>query len=733
MVRTVALIVISLICIPVQATELCAFPGRDGHSHAEDVVNLWLASAEESVLEPGTRWLPVSGVRRGRGGMLPGDLALLVQMQGAEIVSANDHRYGGGLASQQHPRGWQQLQAGHFEFVRIEEEQAGRIRVRGAGAGGGIVHRYISREPQQASDQGRHRWQLVRVPQYEQLTLSGDLRALPWDGATGGILALDVRRDLDLNGYQLDAAAIGFRGGAALTLVGALGDDQDVRYRAPGNAELAAAFGQHASKGEGLAGTPRWLAGVLLAMDTRPEADRLTLSDGYPDGSMARGAPANAGGGASSLSADNLVAAGGGGGGGGLAGETGTDAFAVRRGGVGGEGVPMDEPLMVFGGGGGAGTRSQGDGIVGSGGVGGGMIIIRAGRLHGEGVLDLRGQDGLEGEEGGGGGGGGGGSLLLQVPFADQQQRSVHIQGGAGGQAPAPGGAGGRGRILLTSEALQGGMPEGTADIIDEQALPGVGAGYLCRPTGMLLSGRIFEDNGAGGGLAHDGRWQRGEQGLAGLAVQVRDGTNVLAHTVTNRAGLFVLELPEQLAERELDLRVVVPNGWHAVSARANDLPLARFRWMGEGQWRFTVRREYLQSGIALALVREPQWVAPTPREVSPGSTQLFLFRYLPHTEGRVRFHYRGEHAGMAQWPHRFLLDPECNEASRFLDAGVSRWLRVVPGQPVCVRVRVDVPADAPRGDALILSLEAETDLGSTPLGLQLPVMPARIQLYLAP
>jgi len=730
MVRALTLIAM-LLPAPLLAAGLCGFPGRDGDAETAGVVNLWLSSAPASLLEPGSRWLPLGESRRGHGQLEAGDLALLVQMQGAELTAANDDSYGDGIGADGIARGAQQLQAGHFEFVRIDDVEPGRVRVRGTGPNSGVQFRYVSHEPQAAAAGGRQRWQLVRVPQFENLALTGALKALPWDGNTGAVLALDVRRRLILGDQTLSVAGAGFRGGAALTLLGALGDVSDYRYRAPGIAELAAAFGQHASKGEGLAGTPRWVTGEELSVDTRPEADRLSVSDGYPDGSMARGAPANAGGGANSLTPDNATPAGGGGGAGGEDGRSGEDSSGQLQGGHGGAGVAADQILLLAGGGGGGGTRSSGDGLAGSGGAGGGVIIIRAGRLEGPGSFDLRGSAGYDGEEAGGGGGGGG-TLLLQAPFADQAGREWLLDGGTGGAGLARGGAGGAGRMIVGGGADLPAPKAAYFDGLLAEDIAGVSAGYLCRPSGMLLAGQVFEDNGAGGGEAHDGKRQRGEAGLAGRRVRVLEGTQVRAQTHTNSAGLFALELPEALADRNLALEAEIPAGWHAVSARAEDLPLSPFVWEGQGRWRFTARREYLQDGIALALIRQPQLQAPPARDITPGSTQLFLFRYLPQTSGRVRFRYQGELAGAGDWKHSFLLDPQCNETSLFLDEGVSRWLPLTPGQPVCVRVRVDVPAGASRSGSLNLQLEAETDLGPTPLKLALPPLKARLDVRMA-
>lgn len=726
--RSLTLILFLLAAPPVSAAEFCAFPGRDGDRSVQGVVNLWFASPARSELSPGSREIQVDQEVRGLGELQSGDLLLLVQMQGATLDPANTDSYGDGVGADGRGAGHLALEAGRFEFLRLEQASGNRLRVRGGGPNGGLVHRYVSSFPAGADDPGAVRWQLIRVPQFENLTLTGDLQALPWDGRSGGILAVDVRRELDLGGFRLDAGGMGFRGGAALTLVGALGDERDFVYRAPSRAELGAAYGQHGSKGEGVAGTPRWIAGDQhTPLDTLPQADRLSVSDGYPGGSMAKGAPGNAGGGGSSLSADNSEPAGGGGGGGGAAGSVGEDRMQALRGGHGGGAIDPALPLLIAGGGGGAGTRSAGVSSHGDGGRGGGVVLVRTGRIQGPGVLATPGRAGKAGDEAGGGGGGGG-TLWLQAAFMEGDVE-LELAGGKGGKGAAAGGRGGAGRLLMG-----GGMkltpPDQLPvnDTLDRTSAPGVTAGYLCRPAGMLLAGTVFEDNGLGEGVAHDGRRHRDERGLGGWSVTVTtpDGTPVV-QTETAANGQFALELEEVWAGKPLRLQVKIDPQWHAVSARAQDLPLAPFRYSGAGRWHFTAQRDYLQDGLVLGLIQEPRIEVPELRNLERGSTQFFLFRYLPHTEGRARFRYRGETRAVGSWRHSFFLDPDCDGASEFVDRDVTRWVPLAVAEPVCVRVRVDVPRDADVRDSLALQVDVETDLGPTPLGLALKPVQARI------
>lgn len=727
--RSAALIVAltSLIALPCAAAELCAFPGRDGDRQLSGHINRWLPSPDNSVLAPGTTQITVADDWRGRGALRSGDLLLLVQMQGAGINDDNSDAYGDGVGRDGVGTGVTRLDAGHFEFLRLEHVDGLQLRVRGAGTNGGLVHGYASRAPQRDGDQGAQRWQLVRVAQFDNLTLSGDLDVVPWDGRSGGILAVDVRRRLDLNGHAIKARGTGFRGGAALTLFGALGDERDYVYRAPAGDELAVGYGQHASKGEGLAGTPRWVAGPDAVLDTAPGADRRSASDGYPGGSMAKGAPGNAGGGGVSLSADNALASGGGGGAGGLPGAPGQDSNGMPRGGHGGAAVTARELKVVAGGGGGAATRSQGEG--GHGAAGGGIVVLRAGVLSGSGEIDVRGADSAP-SAAASGGAGGAGTLWVQAPFGDTGQLRLLLEGGVAGAAPARGGAGGGGRLLFGGGVRMPPVAVSTNDRLQADSAAGVAPGYRCRPAGMTLGGTLFEDNGAADAVAHDGRRQWSEQALAGWPVTLRDASgSLVAETETSASGQFAVELSEQWSGKTLTLDIPPRPGWHPVVARANDLPMAPFRYLGNGRWQFEAQQDYLQDGLTLGLVREATIEVPTERSVRPGSTQFFLFRYLSHTDARARFRYRGELSGASDWQHAFFIDPDCDNASEYVETRMTSWLPVQADEPVCVRVRVDVPAGAAAEGALDVRIDVESDLGKTPLGLVLPPVQASIRV----
>ena len=234
------------------------------------------------------------------------------------------------------------------------------------------------------------------MPQYTTVTL-GALTAAAWNGLTGGILALDVAGQLNLGGGTAIVDGKGFRGGAGMQLVGGVGGATNADYRqtSPTTYTGAAggATGIDGAKGEGVAGTPRWVESAGTFLQT-------TTTIGYPngaaDGSMARGAPGNAGGGGTDGDAAGNIrtpaaaaaATAGSGGFGSDSWNTNLSDGRRRR-----DVVPGDDSPPRHGGWRRAGSRnnSDSDNQASGGAAGGGIIFIRADSLTGTATLTANG------------------------------------------------------------------------------------------------------------------------------------------------------------------------------------------------------------------------------------------------------------------------------------------------------------------------------------------------------
>src|SRR5262249_31738724 len=277
-----------------------------------------------------------------------GDLLLVIQIQGADITSTNTATYGDGTGIGSGYLNNANLNAGLYEFVKatsaVTAAAGGKIKITGGGTGTGLINAYVNAVA--SGTQGERNFEVVRVPQYTTATLSSTLTAGAWDGSGGGILAIDVSTTLTLGG-TVSVDGLGFRGGAGQTLGGAGTNTNNTDYRNT----TANAF--HGNKGEGIAGTPRYVINNGAVQDNTVE--------GYPNGSRARGAPGTAGGGGTDpdSAANDQNTGGGGGGNGGAGGVGGLSWFTLlARGGLGGAAFAQSSACrIVLGGGGGSGTR----------------------------------------------------------------------------------------------------------------------------------------------------------------------------------------------------------------------------------------------------------------------------------------------------------------------------------------------------------------------------------------
>ncbi len=429
------------------APATCGTPGADGPQPTlGGIVNTYFPGASPSVTAGATS-LAVGASSGNSTPIAAGDKLLIIQMQSADLDSTNTDAYGDGIAGEPPSGATSWASVGVYEFAVAANNVSS--------AGGtlqltsGTLSTYVSSAA--TASTGQQTFQVVRVPQYSSATLGSNVTATPWNGATGGIVALDVAGTLDLNGFHIDVSTTGFRGGAGRPLSGEPGGSStDVRTSG------ASAF--NGGKAEGVAGTPRYVFDGTTTTDTGIE--------GYPNGSFARGAPANAGGGGTdgNPSANDQNSGGGGGANGGAGGQGGNAwSSNLAVGGAGGVAAPAPSVTkVVLGGGGGGATRNNAGPS--SGGVGAGLVILDVGSLPGTGEIRANGGDGQSAANDGGGGGGAGGSVVVAAASGGLSGLTVSANGGDGGDAwptqppggfpgerHGPGGGGGGGFVLLST------------------------------------------------------------------------------------------------------------------------------------------------------------------------------------------------------------------------------------------------------------------------------------------
>ncbi len=330
-----------------------------------------------------------------------GDVVMIIQMQGATVSETDDANFGAIL---------------DFGPAGLHEKN---VIASISGNGMTFTNQFANNYEVESNVQ------IVTVPQYEDVTITGEVTALPWDGDKGGIIAFEATGTTTLNA-NINATGAGFRGGVRNVI-----DPNNCSFIVENNSYFYdISQWQGSVKGEGIA---------------IPVAGK----------EAGRGAWANGGGGGN----DHNTGGGGGsyfgaGGTGGLNDDPNILTCQGPSPGEGGRIISVFTGRFFLGGGGGAGHDNDDTGT--NGGNGGGIIYIRTGsinplgnqiRADGNFAFATGGPDGA-------GGGGGGGCIYLK---ADNLLSGGQLQarGGGGGNVQTlgfskcmgPGGGGGGGAI----------------------------------------------------------------------------------------------------------------------------------------------------------------------------------------------------------------------------------------------------------------------------------------------
>ncbi|MGE6354109.1 hypothetical protein ACQKCJ_09550, partial [Flavobacterium sp. NPDC079362] len=466
--RLISLVLLFITSIPSFA-QICGTPGADGPVAITGSVNTYYPIAGNRTLPEGSLSIvlgavPATDQHKNNFGTTPisvGDLILIIQMQDATINSSNDASYGSGTTYSgpdgKGGTGFTDIgNSGIFEYVIATSNvplTGGNLTFKGTGPNGGAFNSFYNADA--TGLRGKRTFQIIRVPQYSNLTLKSDITTPPFNGVAGGVIAFNVSGFFDFGGMKIDGNARGFRGG--FSPKAASGANNATTY--VGVATNTAI----SCKGEGIAGTPKYMWDGFNQV--------INATEGLPVGSSGRGAAANAGGGGN----DHNTGGGGGGNGGygglggyGWQGYAGGDRY--DNGGLTGGGRPgfKSFPMLtststpsltrlIMGGGGGAGDANDAvDGV--KGGVGGAIVLINAGVVQGVGLIEANGGDGAPGIYGsspdGAGGAGAGGTVLLNISNSSSGTITISAKGGKGGNTErdtnnehGPGGGGGGGII----------------------------------------------------------------------------------------------------------------------------------------------------------------------------------------------------------------------------------------------------------------------------------------------
>lgn len=370
-----------------------------------------------------------------------GDFVLLIQMKGATINATTTSAAFGSVTAIN--------DAGNYEFHRIYSISGNDIYFTNT-----ILNTYTI----------SGLVQLVRIPEYTNVSVTGTLTGSSWNGLTGGVIAIKASGTVTLNA-NINANGIGFRGGDR--------SQNDANCNFFTNTYASAISTQVSQKGEGVYGVPA-TQNYGLAKNT------------------------NGGGGG------NLHNAGGGGGSNwGTGGSGGRQSSGcsfnttIAQGGVALNSYVTTSRSFMGGGGGGG---HQNDNVGTGGGNGGGIIFIIANDIVGNNfTISANGGDAPDAGGDGGGGAGGAGSIMISVTSI--LNTTIQTNGGTGADTNSPnrslgpGGGGGGGLIYLSTATTPAGVTT---------SVNGGAAGYSTNAADATLNGNRLATAGGNGSVLYN-------------------------------------------------------------------------------------------------------------------------------------------------------------------------------------------------------------------------------------
>ena len=398
-------------------------------------------------------------------GFTANDKVLIIQMKGAKVDPVGSAIYGTSITDK--VGDW-----GHYEFIVIDAVSTSPdiITFKNDLLGTYDAESFV---------------QLVKVKEYENVLVEGELTCPEWDevSGTGGVLTFLVDNNIRLNA-DINVSGKGFEGGISDIIQGLTISAQNVD---PDLLHFTEAEDKAARKGKGIASH---IAAVPI---------------NYDDYARGKGRFVSGGGGG-----NGRFAGGGGGssyGPGGLS-STGFDLDGLYGRGWPGQDLTLESTVInayypvVMGGGGGAGGRGSVSDVASDGGRGGGIIIILADTIFGN-AYSIK-ADGesvwpVAENNGGAGGGGAGGSVVISSNFSPSSALTISVNGGDGGHTHNDygSGGGGSGGLIFTNKNISAPVLSSVEPGEEGQVqYSGVPSGYSTAGSGKVEDTLLIRLNG---------------------------------------------------------------------------------------------------------------------------------------------------------------------------------------------------------------------------------------------
>ncbi|WP_188673524.1 DUF11 domain-containing protein [Neptunicoccus cionae] len=278
------------------------------------------------------------------------------------------------------------------------------------------------------------------------------------------------------------------------------------------------------------------------------------------------------------------------------------------------------------------------------------------------------------------------------------------------------------GELTNTAEIIYSSLPDPdsdpatgplTDDLFDQIADDDEASYSVNLATGdRVFTGRIFNDNGASGGTAHDAETNGGEAGLFSAVLEILDGTGtVIATPDVASDGSWTYALPSSHTG-ELTIRTIPANGYRAISEATTGLPGLTNPDPHDGSFTFTPDPFGNLVGLNFGLLEIPVLAQDQVSTVGRGQVVTLAHLYTATSDGDVTFSLADSTAvPTGAFSAALYYDAGCSGAPGVPLTGP---LAVSAGQTVCIQSRVSAGAGAGTGSRFTYKIIATTAFTDT-------------------
>src|SRR6185503_16039253 len=214
---------------------------------------------------------------------------------------------------------------------------------------------------------------------------------------------------------------------------------------------------------------------------------------------------------------------------------------------------------------------------------------------------------------------------------------------------------------------------------------------------GFTLTGRTFNDNGIGGGIANDGLINGSEAGLAGHQIRLTDasGSVTFSTAISAASGQFSLFIPGAV-NPGTQLKVVETNPSGLLSTGGNAGSSGGTYDRAADTVTFIYGSTNVQ-GLQFGNVAQNTFLNDSQQTGLPGSFVLHPHTFIANSAGQLTFSLSSVASpNISGWTPIIYLDANCNGQLDSGEAPITGALAASFGQQICILIKDTIPLLAP-------------------------------------